>query len=83
MYRFDLEGYAFGAAQPLDLIWCGYNYHDDGKIHKQVNLNRNSGQEIKEIGQYYQRNNLVLKFGPINRYCSSFSLYYQGHFSSA
>ena len=54
----------------------------DGKIHKQVNLNRNSGQTIKEIGQYYQGKNLVLKFGPINRYCNSFSFYYQGHFGS-
>jgi hypothetical protein len=81
MYRFDLEGYAYGASQPLDITWCGYNYND-ANIHQKVNLNRNSGQTIKEINQYYQGNNLVLKFGPINRYCNCFCLYYQGHYSS-
>lgn len=81
MYRFDLEGYAYGAAQPLDITWCGYNFND-AKIYQKVNLNRNSGQTIKEIDQYYQGNNLVLKFGPINRYCNCFCLYYQGHYSS-
>ena len=26
MYRFDLEGYAYGAALPIDITWWGYNY---------------------------------------------------------
>lgn len=34
------------------------------------------------MSQYYQGNNLVLKFGPINRYCNGFALYYQGHYGS-
>lgn len=82
MFRFDLEGYAYGASQPLDITWCGYNYENKEYIH-QSNINRNSGQTINNISQYYQGNNLVLKFGPINRYCNSFCLYYQGHYHSA
>ena len=80
MFRFDLEGYAYGAALPLDITWCGYNCTDN-TIQQQVNLNRNPSQTIK-ISQYYQGNNLVLKFGPINRYCNGFCLYYQGHYSN-
>lgn len=42
MYRFDLEGYAYGAAQPLDITWCGYNYNAvNDKPRNQVNYNRN------------------------------------------
>ena len=26
MFRYDLEGYGFGAPLPLDITWCGYNY---------------------------------------------------------
>ena len=79
MYRFDLEGYAFGAASPMDITWCGYNYID-GTCIQQVNKNRNSQQTSVKISQYYQGNNLVLKFGPIDRYCNAFCLYYQGHY---
>lgn len=64
----------------MDITWCGYNY-TDSQIYQKVNLNRNTNQTLK-IDQYYQGNNLVLKFGPINRYCNSFSLYYQGHYSN-
>lgn len=26
MFRYDLIGYAYGAAQPLDITWVGYDY---------------------------------------------------------
>ena len=81
MYGFYLEGYAYGAALPIDITWCGYNYID-GTCLQQVNKNRNSEQTSVKISQYYQGNNLVLKFGPINRYCNGFALYYQGHYGS-
>ena len=33
------------------------------------------------MNQYYKGDGkLVLVFGPINRYCNGFSLYYQGHY---
>ena len=35
MFRFDLEGYAYGASLPLDITWCGYNY-TDGNLCQQV-----------------------------------------------
>jgi hypothetical protein len=82
MYRFDLEGYAYGAALPLDITWCGYNWPSN-KIVSEVNYNRNTNQANIKVEQYYQGNNLVLKFGPINRYCNAFCLYYQGHYGSA
>lgn len=53
MFRYDLEGYAYGAKLPLDIIWCGYNIFD-GLPTQQVNLNRNSGQGSIGISQYYQ-----------------------------
>ena len=28
MYRYDLRGYAYGEAAPLDLTWVGYNFID-------------------------------------------------------
>ena len=33
MYRFQIKGYAYGIAKPLDIIFCGYPYID-GKIHQ-------------------------------------------------
>lgn len=33
MFRFDLEGYAYGASLPLDITWCGYNYDWGSVIH--------------------------------------------------
>ena len=46
------------------------------------NKNRNHPEpEIPEMKQYYLRDDrLVIFFGPINRYCNGFSVYYQGHF---
>lgn len=81
MYRFDLIGYAFGAGQALDITWCGYNYQQNGKAIQQVNTNRNTGQSLMKITQYYKGDSLTLKFGPINRYRNAFSLYYQAHYA--
>lgn len=75
LYRFDLEGYAYGAALPIDITWCGYNYID-GQIHWQVNKNWSCEQTGVKVSRYYQGNDLVLKFGLIGRYCKDFCLYY-------
>ena len=83
MYRFDLEGYSFGSGTPLDITWCGYNYTNVEVPMNQSNYNRNESlQKINTITQYYKgtEKRLVLEFGPINRYCNGFSLYYQGHY---
>ena len=83
MYRYDLIGYAFGAQKLLDISWVGYNYNKSPQkpVHVEVK-NRNADTfEIPYISQYYKRDQyLVLVFGPINRYCNGFSLYYQGHY---
>lgn len=81
MYIFDLEWYAYGAALPIDITWCGYNYRD-GQIHWQVNKNRSCEQTGGKVSRYYQGNDLVLKFGLIGRYCNGFCLYYQGYYGS-
>lgn len=80
MYRYQLKGFAYGCAKPLDIIWCGYTY-TDGKIHSAVNKDMHSvGFAVK---QYINSNkNLCLKFGPISRYCNGFSLYYSAHYSN-
>eukprot|EP01083_Nonionella_stella_P232107 819113_1 len=77
MYRFQLKGYAYGCASPLDIIWCGYTYN---QISQQVNV------DLHHIGfkvsQYLSSDKRVcLKFGPINRYCNGFALYYSAHYN--
>mmetsp|Transcript_57301 Transcript_57301/g.91226 ORF Transcript_57301/g.91226 Transcript_57301/m.91226 type:complete len:171 (+) Transcript_57301:3-515(+) len=78
MYRYQLKGFAYGCAKPLDIIWCGYTY-TNGAIVKPVNV------DLHKIGfkveQYINSNKRVcLKFGPINRYCNGFALYYSAHY---
>eukprot|EP01083_Nonionella_stella_P112263 330027_1 len=80
MYRFQLKGYAYGSANPLDLVWCGYT--SNNIIQKPVNV------DIHKIGvqvsQYIASNKRVcLKFGPINRYCNGFAVYYSAHYCKA
>ncbi len=84
MYRYDLTGFAYGMSQPLDLTWIGYNYvHGNSPVHTQT-VNRNKDlYKISYMSQYYRSaKRLVLIFGPINRYCNGFSLYYQGHYGN-
>ena len=80
MYRFQLKGYAYGCAKPLDIIWCGYTY-TNGKIVNGVNTDlHNIGFKVS---QYINSNKRVcLKFGPINRYCNGFALYYSAHYNN-
>eukprot|EP01084_Bolivina_argentea_P188660 324704_1 len=80
MYRFQLKGYAYGCSKPLDIIWCGYPY-GDGKIVNQVNVDlHNIGFKM---GQYISSSKQVcLKFGPINRFCNGFALYYSAHYAN-
>ena len=81
MYRFQLKGFAYGCAKPLDIIWCGYT-KTENKINKEVNV------DLHKIGfkveQYLSKskNRLCLKFGPINRYCNGFALYYSAHYNN-
>ena len=75
MYRFDLEGYTYGAALPIDITWWDITIYIDGLIHRQVNKNRNCEQAGVKLSQYYKGNDLVLKFVLIGLYCKDFCLY--------
>ena len=81
MYRYQLKGYLYGEGKPLDLIWVGYPYIDEELMQSsRVNLHENL---IKiEMGQYWRGNDLYLKFGPVDRYCNSFQLYYSAHYKN-
>jgi hypothetical protein len=95
MYRFDVSGVNFGfhedprlppipdakGCKPLDLTFTGYtkpSYRMDFFQHDQ---HGNAGA----LSQYYHstRKCVVLKFGPVDRYCNAFSVHYQGHFCNA
>ena len=80
MFRFDLTGYSYGIAKPLDIIWCGYNYRNVPTPFREYIKNVHESEQDFDIKQYYQKDGrLVLYFGPIARYRNGFELYYQGH----
>ena len=81
MFRFDLTGYSYGIAKPLDIIWCGYNYRNVPTPFREYIKNVHESEQDFDIKQYYQKDGrLVLYFGPIDRYRNGFELYYQGHY---
>ena len=83
MFRFDLNGYAFGIGKPHDLTWVGYNYTGVEKPYNGCCINRNADLFHLPAKQYYKGDgSLVLNFGPINRYCNGYELYYQGHYQN-
>ena len=80
MFRYDLVGFSYGAVQAMDITWCGYNGNNPF-VAKVVNVNRNENLYKLPLKSYYKKDGtLVLSFGPINRYCNGFELYYQGHY---
>ena len=82
MGRYDARGYAFGAGKPIDLTQVGYSYNNGQYINNST-VNRNKDMYELEMGTYYNSSgNLCLKFGPINRYCLAFQLYFSGHYGN-
>lgn len=79
MYRYDIRGYSYGIGKPIDLTFVGYPYSDDSLIQAST-LNRNQAIMTLELEQYFRGDTLYLKFGPINRYCNAFQLYYSAHY---
>ena len=83
MYRFDLTGYAYGIGKPIDITWVGYNYTNVEKPIHDSCINRNENLYKLNIRHYYKKDGtLVLNFGPIDRYCNGYELYYQGHYKN-
>ena len=83
MYRFDLTGYAFGMGRPIDITWVGYNYTSVEKPIYDCCVNRNENLYKLSVKHYYKADGtVVLNFGPIDRYCNGFELYYQGHYQN-
>lgn len=86
MYRFDISGMLYGAGcLPIDLIYTGYTYEGTlPELPADVRAFDAHGTAGK-LEQYYHssKGTLVLKFGPVNRYCNGFSVSYQGHYSNA
>ncbi len=79
MYRYDIRGYMYGVGKPIDLTFVGYPYSNDELISAST-VNRNQAIMTLEMEQYFRGDTLYLKFGPINRYCNAFQLYYSGHY---
>ena len=83
MFRFDLNGYAYGIGKPLDVTWVGYNYKGVPEPIHSCYINRNEDLYKLPVKAYYKGDgSLVLNFGPINRYCNGYELYYQGHYQN-
>jgi hypothetical protein len=84
MFRFKIEGYLYSSCQQLDITFCGYTYPPtsaQGKVHCPVQV-LNKGPDNVKLRQYYSSHDvdrLTLAFGPVCRYCFSFSVKYQGH----
>ena len=89
MYRFTLKGYGYGIGKPLDFIWVGYLYDRDpgsnpirqGSCMDVNDLGKSNGVQVSQYVSESDKH-LYLTFGPINRYCNAFGLYYSGHYSA-
>ena len=82
MYRYTMIGYSYGVAKPLDCVWVGYLYNRklDAPIKTFTNCKYYTGAKATT---YMEDGFLVLKLGPISRYCNAFEVHYQGHFANA
>ena len=80
MYRYDLEGYFYGAAQPLSLTWVGFLYaayrHDApyDPLRGEGSTNNIPGSTVLATQYIGNDGHLYLRFGPIFSYCDSFIL---------
>ena len=79
MYRFDLEGYSYGVARPLDLVWVGYLYKDQPEPKQTSTIDRNSiaglqmGTKIGEIVCRYFFPTFIMK---VTNYLCSGSVFF-------
>lgn len=76
MYRYDLEGYAYGCARSLSFSWVGYLF-SDGNLKQNFAHNNVIGSDISPSQYIGSDDHLYLKFGPIQQYCNSFVLHFQ------
>ena len=82
MYRFDLTGYSYGVAKPMDCLWVGYLFDNSTDSPLQT-FNTCANPEGLEASTYIEGGYLHLKVGPISRFCNAFELFYQGHYQNA
>ena len=82
MYRFDLTGYSYGVAKPMDCLWVGYLFDNSTDSPLQT-FNNCANPEGLEASTYIEGGYLNLKVGPISRFCNAFELFYQGHYQNA
>eukprot|EP01047_Picozoa_sp_COSAG01_P077202 COSAG01_NODE_13819_length_1530_cov_3.316562_3_plen_108_part_00 len=75
--------------KPLDLTFAGYTYGHRtyagaNKLYKPTQTSLHQPCKII-LSQYYhsESGNLVLKFGPVNRYCNGFTVSFQGYYQNA
>jgi hypothetical protein len=81
MWRYDLKGYAYDNAIPLDFTWVGYYFKDATADEKFIRVGypdpRTEADENLHHGQYTGKNGyLYLWFGPVGNYYLSFALDY-------
>jgi hypothetical protein len=71
------------------LTFAGYTYHvpaaETNKLYKPTQTGGDAYLPMIILSQYYhsESGNLVLKFGPVNRYCNGFTVSFQGHYQNA
>jgi len=75
MYKIEVTGYNYHASDILDVWFCGYL--SNGKIIHKKAIVRNGVQTASQIRH---EKFLVLKFGPINPYCLSFGIDFEGSY---
>ena len=80
MYRFDLVGYSYGSDTPLDITWVGFPNSQDGKFKQTAAVNKSLRKMT--VTQYFKDDFVYLKFGPLKRFHTSFTLYYQGYWKN-
>jgi hypothetical protein len=87
MYKYTIDGYCYAAGQSLDLVFVGYAYHHTNSSAPHLASSESHGAfSPPKMTQYYHSSvthNVVLMFGPLNRYCLGFSVSYQGHYRHA
>jgi hypothetical protein len=85
MFHIKIEGYVYSGSHAIDATFCGYMYAAQPKtVYSKVST-LNQGPVATKLEQYVTESDghLVLKFGPVRRYCFGFSVRYQGHYHNS
>ena len=76
MFRFHVQGYAYGNSEIVDIIYAGYSYAVSQSLHGVKVSQRAQTSNITDVGLYKRQSDseLILRFTTANTYYLTFAI---------